>query len=226
MKKKDLLLEQWKMAAELHQREDQLLWQRFSYFVALNGILISGLGAVLTAKNATPNKQHLFLLVVSMFGSIVSLAFSSIFRRAYYYHVYRIDQADKAEEALKIRGERVLTVYIEGIDQKKVKANRFVWCFARPFTGNVVFALTLFIAVVWLSASVCGAGLLGFANWAISLVIGLLLFFVLVMMDKEIHAVIEGVKASAKTVIRKHKLVALAVAVLVIMLLIVVRLVL
>jgi hypothetical protein len=102
MDKNDFLFEQWKMASELHKHEDNLLWQRFSYFVTLTGILASGLVIFLTADiDIEPKHQYLFLIIVSLFGAIISLAFAFIFKRAYLYHILRVCQAEEAEKRLK-----------------------------------------------------------------------------------------------------------------------------
>jgi hypothetical protein len=79
--KGQLLFEQWKMASELQRHEDNLLWQRFSYFVTLTGVLVSGLGVVLT------NSRHpyRFLVIISFLGALVSLEFAFVFRRAYLF---------------------------------------------------------------------------------------------------------------------------------------------
>ncbi len=149
MNKEDLLLEQWKMAAELHQNEDRLIWQRFSYFVTLTGILISGLGVALTAKTKDDDTQYLLLVVISMFGSVVSLAFSSVFQRAFYYHIHRIRQTAQIEKDLLIDGKQVLTLYQRGVDRKLVEANKIMWQFARHPTGHVIVTLSLLIAISW-----------------------------------------------------------------------------
>jgi len=164
MDKEDLLLEQWKMASELHRHEDRLTWQRFSYFVTLTGILISGLGLVLTQKGVDPTTQEFAMFLISLFGAIVSLTFLLIFRRAYYYHIYRIKQAKAAEEKLLKDGERVLTVYITGLDftnegvekfplLKETRCEAPFWPESRATPTNVlIIALAGFATLLWAGA--------------------------------------------------------------------------
>jgi hypothetical protein len=110
MDKNGFLFEQWKMASELHKHEDNLLWQRFSYFVTLTGILVSGLAIFFTADKSNiasdinidvSKYQYAFMAAASFFGAIVSLVFASIFKRAYLYHILRICQAEEAEKKLQ-----------------------------------------------------------------------------------------------------------------------------
>ncbi|MBN1202304.1 MAG: hypothetical protein JXJ20_10650 [Anaerolineae bacterium] len=150
MKRDDLLLEQWKMSSELHRHEDRLVWQRFNYFVALTGILISGLGLVLTQNNVEAEERKIALFFISLFGLLVSVIFLLMFKRAQYYHHYRITQAKEAEKALQVDGEQVLTVYTEKLTKGAIKANPFCWIFGCISTNNLIFVLTLIVTLCWL----------------------------------------------------------------------------
>jgi hypothetical protein len=125
MDEKDFLCEQWKMAAELHRHEDNLLWQRFSYFVTLTGILASGLAILLTADEGKSeiikDYRYLFLAAVSFFGASISLAFTFIFRRAYLYHILRICQAEQAE----IRLEKLLDDKTPPSEKEEISSSQF-----------------------------------------------------------------------------------------------------
>ncbi|MBN1678963.1 MAG: hypothetical protein JW966_01640 [Anaerolineae bacterium] len=178
MEKEDLLLEQWKMASELHRHEDNLIWQRFSYFVALTTFLVSGLSYIL-AKDPSKTGFLFVTLIFSVFGSIISFVFASVFKRAYLYHLHRIKQATEAEEQLQGDNKTILLVYqaldqdeeipnqqefVEKVVQKIVGSfdgkklhpnNRFFWRFAYPKTNDLIFSLSFLMGTLW---SIAGVG--------------------------------------------------------------------
>jgi len=147
MNKEDLLLEQWKMASELHRHEDELTWQRFSYFVTLTGILASGLGLVWTTSSMSATSFKVISIAISTFGVVISLVWSLIFKRAYMYHLYRAAQAKEAEQALQVNNERVLTLYEKGLKEQKLVR---VSIFARFPTNDLIFFLALFVTLSWI----------------------------------------------------------------------------
>lgn len=146
-----LLLEQWKMAAELHRNEDRLMWQRFGYFVTLTGILISGGGFVLTSEIIKPDEEDLFLKGLSLFGFSVTWAFASILRRSHLYHNHRIVQAAAAEVELANDLAERPRVYGEGgVDKKPKEEWLLIWCiFSGWQTGGAVFFLVFFVWIGW-----------------------------------------------------------------------------
>ena len=90
MNKEDLLLEQWKMASELHRHEDEHSWQRFQYYITLTGILVSALGVVWTTISISPVNTKVAICIISAFGAVTSLVSALIFKRSFMYHLYRI----------------------------------------------------------------------------------------------------------------------------------------
>ena len=89
MNNEDLLLEQWKTAAELHRHMDNLAWQQFHHFVTVNGILVSALALM---WSSTPLNRRLTFasIAMSVFGLAFSLTWCIIQRRSQLYHRYRI----------------------------------------------------------------------------------------------------------------------------------------
>jgi hypothetical protein len=158
-----LLLEQWKMASELHRHEDNLLWQRFSYFVTLTGILATGLGIILTIDKNTiePKYQYFFLVLLSFFGAIISLVFASVFRRTYIYHLLRAAQAEEAERKgpgksqeasecfLPVYGKKFDEILPKVLAKYSVKYTRCTRFFVGPATNDVIFRLSVFMALAW-----------------------------------------------------------------------------
>lgn len=73
MDRQELLLEQWKTASELHRHEDNLAWQKFNYFITLNGILVSAFGIVLSGSVTNQIDTKIASIAISGFGAFVSL---------------------------------------------------------------------------------------------------------------------------------------------------------
>jgi membrane protein YqaA with SNARE-associated domain len=117
--KAKLLLRQWEIASELHRHMDNMAWQRFNYFTAINGVLLAGLGTIVTSsafcRNPRPCLISVMTIVMPVIGAVVSWVWFFIQRRGKQYHHFRCDQAEQTEknEALKVGGEQVLTLYKE-----------------------------------------------------------------------------------------------------------------
>jgi len=146
--KEELLLEQWKMASELHRHMDDMAWQRFNYFIATNGLLLTALGAI--GKDAFDQASTLPLRVLTiaipMIGFLVSIVWSSIQRRGQHYQYYRCAQVRQAEEALRIDGERILSLYQKNLNEQNLIA---VPKWAKLRTHSLMFWLALLFAGVW-----------------------------------------------------------------------------
>ena len=148
MNKEDLLLEQWKMASELHRHEDKHSWQRFQYYVTLTGILVSALGVIWGTTSISPGAREVAIRIISIFGAVTSLVSALVFKRSFMYHLYRTAQAKEAEEALRINNERVLTLYEKDLGEQKLIG---VSIFGRISTNDLVFYLTSFMTLFWLA---------------------------------------------------------------------------
>lgn len=118
MDKEDLLLEQWKMTSELHRHEDNLIWQRFNYFIAINGILLSVLIIAWSDFRADETILRIISAVLSFFGVVISILWVVILERGRLYQNYRIFQAKEAERALLIADERVLNLYEKSLNEQ------------------------------------------------------------------------------------------------------------
>jgi len=148
MNKKDLLLEKWKLASELHRHEDTLVWARFSHFLTLMGILISGLGLLQTSILPSLYERGTAIsIAISLFGILTSVIFSLIFLKSKKYQQYRVEQAKEAERALAIDGEQILDVY-----KSKLREQELVpissWSLFSTYT--LILVLSLFMTLIWL----------------------------------------------------------------------------
>lgn len=126
--------------------EDELSWQRFQYYITLTGILVSALVVVWTTTSISPVSREVAIRIISVFGAVTSLVSALIFKRSFMYHLYRIAQAKKAEEALKVNNKRVLTLYDKELGEQKLVQ---VSIFGRFSTNNLVFYLSIAITVCW-----------------------------------------------------------------------------
>lgn len=150
MDRNDLLLEQWKMAAELHRHGNEVTWNRFNYFIAMNGVLASAAAVVYSSHTQDLVQVRLPLSMLFLFGSFVSWAWFLAHCRGEAYNRYRQHQAGAAEDALKIEGEQILTVYANGLEKQKLVD--VPWVFKR-WPGLTVYAvirvMSFVIAAVW-----------------------------------------------------------------------------
>jgi hypothetical protein len=146
MNKEDLLLEQWKMASELHRHEDNLTWQRFSYMVTINGVLASAVGIIWSTSTKLFNQRDAFILI-SLFGIITSLVFTFILRRAFMYQKYRITQAKQTEKKLLINDKQILNLYEFGLEEQKLIR---VSHLAKFSTNNLISFLSLLFVLFWI----------------------------------------------------------------------------
>jgi len=148
VKKEELLLEQWKMASELHRHMDNLAWQRFNYFMATNGLLVTALGAMgRDAFDETcPAPVRVMTVAIAVIGLLISIVWGLIQRRGQHYQYYRGAQARQTEECLRIAGERVLTLYEKALNDQDLIA---VPKCARLHTHDLVFRLALVFAGIW-----------------------------------------------------------------------------
>lgn len=102
MDRHEFLLEQWKLASELHRHMDDMIWRRFDYFVVLSTALLTGYGYVWSQQKCA------FIMfsgsvVVPLLGVALSVSWAAIHKRAQLYHSLRKLQAERAEKALTER---------------------------------------------------------------------------------------------------------------------------
>jgi len=155
-----LLLEQWKMASQFHLQMDNMAWQRASYFVAANGVLLGAFG-VIAADFASSYRYPLFLrlmlVAVPFLGALISWVWAVVQRRAQLYHSYRVAQAREAEETLTVDGERVLTLYEKSLNEQELDdpyLNKFrvylreSWL-GRTRTHDLVFGVAAVLTAIW-----------------------------------------------------------------------------
>jgi hypothetical protein len=116
-----LLLEQWKMASQFHLQMDNMAWQRAGYFAAANGALLGVLGSIASITELaefiyrTPLLLRVMMAAIPLFGMLISWVWAVVQKRAQLYTHYRMAQAKRAEEALTVDGERILTLQEKGI---------------------------------------------------------------------------------------------------------------
>ncbi|MBI5407167.1 MAG: hypothetical protein HZA18_05675 [Nitrospirae bacterium] len=120
MDKNDLLLEQWKMAVEMHRHMDNMARQAFNYFIVTNGVLIAALATIINSDAF--KEKNLFTLIITFaipfIGFFVSLIWGLIQKREQLYQYYRAKQAERTEDTLRIDGERVLTLFEKTINEQ------------------------------------------------------------------------------------------------------------
>lgn len=153
MDKRDLLLEQWKTASEIHRHEDNLTWQKFNYFVAVNGLLLSVL--IVNWKDlASSSNLREVGLSTSIFGAFISVVWFLVQWRGALYQMYWIRLAKKAEEDLgAIDKERVLSVYQFGLNDKGQKIVKVPFPAKLP-TQLLIIGLGFILSVAWVCLSV------------------------------------------------------------------------
>ena len=157
MDKETLLLEQWKMASELHRHTDKIAWEGFNYFIATNGFLFIVLGAIVTSdsfKQRTP-LPLIMTVAIPIVGMIASSLWGFIQIRQQLYQYYRGAQAKQAEEALKIDGQRILTLYEKNLnEQELISVAKFRRYLDSPVgkwrAHSLVVVLAFSLAIVWL----------------------------------------------------------------------------
>jgi len=166
-KKEQLLLEQLQIASELHRHMDNMIWQRFNYFIALNGLLLSALTVIWFSRaDKTPLGLGLAITAaIALFGGFVSFVWSRIQKRAQLYHRLRSTQAELAEGALiesvlnqadMTEDQWVLQIYVQGFLKqcKDIKQYKDVWkvrcsrC-GKTSTNELVFTLSMVLSALW-----------------------------------------------------------------------------
>ncbi|MFN2271252.1 MAG: hypothetical protein ACK2US_10475 [Anaerolineae bacterium] len=158
--REQLLLEQWKMASQLHQHMDNMAWRRASYFVAVNGVLLSFLGVVV-AEFSFSYRYPIFLgsvfVAIPFFGALISWVWAVVQRRTQLYYGYRLAQAQQAEKALTVDGERVLTLLEKTLNEQELDdpyLKRFKPYLSESWIGKVrihalAFTMAVVLATVW-----------------------------------------------------------------------------
>jgi len=160
-KRQLLLLEQLKIASELHRHMDHMIWQRFNYFIALNGLLLSALTVIwFSTADKTPLGFGLAITaVIALFGGFVSFVWSKIQKRAQLYHRLRTTQARTAERALiesilnqadTTEDQWMLEIYrYKGVEEhediKSICCSRF----GMTPTNDLVFTLSMILLALW-----------------------------------------------------------------------------
>jgi len=167
MDREELLLEQLKIASELHRHMDDMVWRRFNYFVTLNGIMVTVL--VFAWSNNSSSEIRVRLAItggVALFGALVSFVWSKIQKRAQLYHYLRGNQARRAEDLLieatsyskqptEVReDQQELRVYggRRAEEYSDVLESIPRWRFGTTSTHSLVFYLALFLAILWFVA--------------------------------------------------------------------------
>jgi len=132
MEIEDYLLEKIKLASNLAQHEDKLTWKKFSYFVSMNGILLSVLVGIISAqKYFSDNNINIWIIIfiISSYGAFVSFIWFITNIRGGAYHSYRLNQARILEEALdkgldnrldilSINSSYTLSIFEKNIDEQ------------------------------------------------------------------------------------------------------------
>lgn len=171
MEKRDLLLEQWKMASELHRHMDDMVWRRFDYFVGLNTVLLGVYGYVWSQGRCAVVK-FFGSIFVPLLGVVLSLSWAAIHKRAQLYHSLRKQQAETAERALAEEMDLEQPMVCQGSGlvygvkpedcgaELMEKIPHSAW--GRIHTLDVVFGIALGTAIMWAISIVASAVILYF----------------------------------------------------------------
>ena len=160
MNSDDLLLEQWRIASELHRHMDDIIWRRFDYFVGLNVVLMGALGYVWQIETDA------WLTIVAsvllpVLGIFISDKWSRIHAHGQLYHILRKLQAENREKALVERlelncptiggREDLLTVYGSTPEDLPDTIRNEIehGVFGETHTLDVVFKISRCLVLVW-----------------------------------------------------------------------------
>ena len=72
--KTDLLKLQWTLASEIHRHEDNLIWQRFSYFVLMIGGVFAFIASIIDRVYGNSKLHIIFMALVFFVSGTVSIA--------------------------------------------------------------------------------------------------------------------------------------------------------
>ena len=144
-----LLLEQWKVTASLIEHQDDVSWRKLYYFITANGVLISILAirwsTVIKIGGCSSSNN---IIILSLFGLIVSIVWTLVQRRGQYFQLYRINQAMKMEEELKINNERILTLFQYGLGKQNLVT--VPWSVKKYGIQDLLVLLSFLITLFWL----------------------------------------------------------------------------
>lgn len=102
MDKDEFLMEQWKMAAEFHRHQDDLVWRRFDYVIGFTVFLLTAFGYVWHVESEAWFKL-ITVSLLSAIGIFISDKWSRLHTRTQLYHALRVTQAKNIEKALAER---------------------------------------------------------------------------------------------------------------------------
>lgn len=138
---------------------DDMVWRRFSYFIGLNGILVSAL-AIIWVRGWQQSNRWIGTAGIAAFGALSACLWSKMQKRAQLYHAVRGRQAGKAEEMLlgsisdpPTAPEKWPTIYGHSLeDYEEYKgARKSISCvrWGLTRTHELVFWLTVILTGGW-----------------------------------------------------------------------------
>lgn len=161
--KLELLKQQWILASEIHRHEDNLIWQRFSYFVILVGGLFA-LIASLIEGICTRNFVYIVFSSISLFtGGMASFVFFAVLRRGQAYQKRWLDSAKESEAKISSLihsssyidpASQLLTLYTINLEQHFCKTGQSLPSGARLGRQELVSRLVFLTAVGLLALAV------------------------------------------------------------------------
>lgn len=156
MTREELLLEQWKMASELHRHMENLAWQGLSIFIATNGGLMAVLGALVISDRFLQKDLVSYGVsgAICVTGMLLSSIWGLLQMRQQLYMYYRVAQAKQAEEALTIDSERTLTLYEKNLNEQDILSFPLLERYRKSPIGkwhahSLVTVLSFLVATVW-----------------------------------------------------------------------------
>ena len=146
--KSELLLEQWKLASQLHRHEDDITWRRVQYFLALNGTLMTVVGVLWNNILSSNEDELIFITIaISLFGVLTCALWAFAQERARMYHFTWIQKAKECERLLLAEGETepTLSLYSKQLEEN----NPDLPLRARLPVQKTVFAVAAILASLW-----------------------------------------------------------------------------
>ena len=154
MTREQLLLEQWRLASELHRHQDTLIWNQFNYFVTFNLALFPIMGIVWSFMKDALYAATFMSLLLTLLGGFICITWRQAHARQRAYHAYRNKQAAEAEAALLVSGKRILTLYEKTVDSQPWFKDQKEWKDAQTGISILISRVTRIMIRLWLFLSV------------------------------------------------------------------------
>lgn len=148
---KEKSLEKYNSALSLLFYEGQIAWQMNLLFIGLN----VGIGSIIGSSLESINKHNLLILIFSLFGIIINVAWLGTFRRNNKYYNLRMAQARNAEpkswKLLRKQGYKFSKGYEIIIDNKGIETSdkkHHLTSFERRASNKLAIGLAIWLFIL------------------------------------------------------------------------------